>query len=85
MKPFWKSRTIIFAFIAFVAIFLDFTLGFDIGQTINESLNSIFIVDGDEISGVNWIAAITLVGTIFMRIITSKPVSLESVKRKRIQ
>lgn len=82
MKPFWKSRTIIMAAAALVFLFIDFFTGAGISETANQALNQALIGD-PEIKSVNFIALLTLIATIIMRIITKSPIKTGNPERDK--
>lgn len=71
MKPFYKSRTIILAAAALLFLLIDFFTNAGISEAANQALNSALIGD-PEIKSVNFVALLTLIATIVMRIITKK-------------
>jgi len=70
VKPFWKSKTIVFAFIGLVAILVDFFFGWGIEPQITNGIDKVFSSEGGQLTGVNWLALFSLIYAIYMRIIS---------------
>lgn len=75
-KEFYKSRTILIAFFAFVGTLLDYFFGFGIAQDIQSGAEQIFIPgEGDSVQKIDFLLLISLAYSIFMRIKTTKAVA----------
>lgn len=73
-KQFYKSKTIIIAFIMLVLLFVEFFFPNVLPLvTIENKLNQIFVGD-DQITGFNWGALFSLLSMIALRFVTKKPI-----------
>jgi len=77
-KAWYKSKTILIAFFAFLFLVLDAAFGWNLTATANENLQNIFVSDPvtGEVVKVNFVALFTLVWAVVMRFITKVPIKV---------
>ncbi len=84
-KEFWKSRTIVVAFLAFVALILDYLFGWGIEPLIQEGGQTVFTGETDQIEGLNITAIVSLIFAIYMRTKTSTGLAASAQEAQEAQ